>query len=946
MTLIGRDRLDEASAAASLSGRWRAMLSQHPLIASLAAGQQVIDLDADMPAAGVTGTLALALTEVVDAELLQARLEQARQVLRAGGLLVCVVAQAALAAADGLADGRAVGFWRINPDGSLSRCLGIDASATAMLLVIGVMDGVPAASGARLKQAEQREGELRDRAGTLILRLLDLERQRMLAARQSEQMLRDLREAREQLASGGGGVGLPRDRHDWPLRDFPDIKPDQRTLYCRRPDDVVLQEIEVGKVFMRRFGLDGTEPAFSDCVAALDAVKPVEALCAPGSAELPELSIVIPVYAQLAWTLNAIDSLIRHRSRHRFEIIVVDDLSPDDSGIHLPRIRHIHYHRQPANGGFIVSCNTGAAMARGRYVMMLNNDTRLVDGCLDELLESFALFPQAGMIGSKLYNDDATLQEAGGIIWRDGSAWNLGRNDDPNRPIYCHARKIDYISGCAIVLPTALWRQLGGFDPLYRPAYAEDADLAFRVRAAGYDTMLQPLSRIIHYEGKSSGRDVTRGVKAYQIHNQRKFYRRWRETLMRHRPNGSEPLLEAERDAGRRAMVIDAVMPTPTQDAGSVTTTLTLKLYQQLGYKAILVPEANFLYDPENTPLLHRQGVETAYAPFDLDFEKTLAKHAARLDVVQVYCVSVLERVLEPLRRIAPHVPVLFHNMDLHYLRMERQAELEDSDALREAAADMKRRELDLISRVDCTITHSTHERDLLAVEAPGAPVVVWPFMFELMGTEVPFDERRGYAFLGGYRHAPNVDAVRYFVESILPLLRQRDPEALFYIVGASPGPEVLELAGDNVIVTGMIDDLRDVLDKVRVFVCPLRIGAGVKGKVSVAMSYGLPVVTTGMGVEGMEVVEGDHFLQGDDAESFAEAAFRAHEDAALWQRLSLAGLDMVAQKHSLEMGRQVLAQAIDVALDKHYAAVTPPDLDAAIAGRRQRQPAPGSGLR
>ena len=435
-----------------------------------------------------------------------------------------------------------------------------------------------------------------------------------------------------------------------------------------------------------------------------------------------------------------------------------------------------------------------------------------------------------------------------------------------------------------------------------------------RVREAGHQVWFQPQSRVVHYEGRTSGTDTSTGVKAYQVVNSRKLFLRWRERLATHRPNGEAPFLERERKAVRRALIVDATTPTPRQDAGSVTTTLTLRLFQQLGYKAQFVPQDNFLFDPVHTPELLRAGVEVAYAPYELGFEAFLRRYGWSFDVVLVYRVTVLEQTLDVLRRFAPQAPVLFHNMDLHFLRMERQAALENDVVAMQAAAAMKTRELDLIGRVDCTITHSTYERALLAEAAPAAPVVVWPFMFEFHGTQAGFAERRDFCFLGGYRHEPNVDAVLFFAREVLPLIHLHEPEARFFVAGANPTPEVMALAGEHVIVTGQIEDLRHVFDRCRVFACSLRIGAGTKGKVSTAMSYGLPVVSTACGAEGMELVHGDDVLLADGAADFAAACLRAYRDPALWQRLSEHGQALVQEKHSLDMGRRVLDGAIETA--------------------------------
>ena len=187
--------------------------------------------------------------------------------------------------------------------------------------------------------------------------------------------------------------------------------------------------------------------------------------------------------------------------------------------------------------------------------------------------------------------------------------------------------------------------------------------------------------------------------------------------------------------------------------------------------------------------------------------------------------------------------------------------------------------------------------------------------MFEFFGTDRAFSERRDLCFLGGYRHAPNVDAVVYFVNEIFPLIKSQEPNIRFIIAGAHPPEEVRALAGDGVVVTGMVDDLRDLFDPCRVFVCPLRVGAGVKGKVASALSYGIPVVSTSLGVEGTELKHGKQVLVADSSSAFAEAVLRVYRDPDLWGSLSRAGQDLVKDTLSLDMGKRVLAQAVETAL-------------------------------
>ena len=716
----------------------------------------------------------------------------------------------------------------------------------------------------------------------------------------------------------GPGLAQPldpetRERHAWPAAE--DREP--AGLYDLRPEDDIPREGRIGRAFLDRHGLLGETPDFAGAVTELKAMTPSAPLDSSADAQ-PRASIVIPVYGQLAYTLNCLHSLFGHGAHTSFEILVGDDASPDQSELYLSQLPHIRYVRHRANAGFVDNCNTTARQARGDYVVFLNNDTRVAPGWLDALIDSFGLFEKAGLIGSKLFYDDGALQEAGGIFWQDGSAWNYGREDDPNRPRYCYARQVDYVSGAAIALPKALWNELGGFDEIFRPAYCEDVDLAFRVRARGLQTWMQPLSRVIHYEGRTSGTDLTQGVKAYQVINARTLFERWRGVLQAHRPSGESPYFERDRSFPKRALIIDAATPTPNEDAGSVTTVTTMRLYQEMGYKVHFVPLHNFLYMRGATDDLHRMGVETAYYPFDKTFEEYLRRYGRFFDVVQVFRCGVAESALELLRRYCPQAPIIFHNIDMHYLRMERHAAMSGDPAAVAAAADMKGRELALINAVDCTIVHSPIEQDILTVETPDASVVVFPYVIPAMGPDAGFADRNDVMFLGGYRHEPNVDAAEFLAREVWPLVRPHLPGVRLLLVGANPPDSLKALESEDIVVTGQVEDLRPYFDRSRVFAAGIRYGAGIKGKVATAMSYGVPVVATTIAAEGMYLVPDRDVRIADDPALFARAVVEFHTDAEAWARFSTAGQVFVAEKNSLEMGRRTLAETIARASDIH----------------------------
>ena len=242
----------------------------------------------------------------------------------------------------------------------------------------------------------------------------------------------------------------------------------------------------------------------------------------------PKVSVIIPVYNQIGYTYACLVSILEHTKDVSYEVIIADDVSTDATKDLDRYARGLVICRNQTNQGFLRNCNNAAKAARGQYLMFLNNDTQVTEGWLSSLVKLIESDSSIGMVGSKLVFPDGRLQEAGGIIWSDGSGWNYGRLDDPDKPEYNYVKDVDYISGAAILLSNDLWKRIGGFDDRFAPAYCEDSDLAFAVRKAGYRVVYQPLSKVIHFEGVSNGTDVTgTGLKRYQVVNNEKLKEKW-----------------------------------------------------------------------------------------------------------------------------------------------------------------------------------------------------------------------------------------------------------------------------------------------------------------------------------------------------------------------------------------------------------------------------------
>jgi O-antigen biosynthesis protein len=624
----------------------------------------------------------------------------------------------------------------------------------------------------------------------------------------------------------------------------------------------------------------------------------------------PLVSIIIPCYGKPRLTLDCLRSIAKHPPALPFEIIVADDAS-GDPGVDLLRyVAGLRLTTNDSNVGFLRSCNRAATIAKGQYLFLLNNDTLVMQGWLEPLLEVFKKFPEAGLVGSKLLFEDGKLQEAGGIVWSDGSAWNYGRSDDPGKPEYNYVREADYISGCAILIPRRLWEELGGFDDRFAPGYWEDTDLAFRIRAAGKKVYYCPFSVIVHLEGRSAGTDVGSGMKAYQVTNAEKFRDRWGETLTRENfPTGTQIVRARDRSRDARiALVVDHYIPRPDQDAGSRATMAMIDCLQSERYVVKFWAD-NLYRDPDYAPALQRSGVEVLCGNYH-SFNGWIEENGEAISLAVLNRPNIAPRYIGPLR-MHTKAALVYYGHDLHFERMRMEAARVRNAQLTSDAISMEGVEKSIWKQVDLVLYFSPEET-AVARAASAHAATVTPYAYDEFSGDREPPKNHEIIFVAGFAHPPNVDAAAWLANEVLDLIRQRVPDATLSIVGANPTEAVRALASARIEVTGWVteDELRARYGRARIALVPLRFGAGVKSKVVEALREGLPLVTTSVGAQGLPGV--DEFIQiADRAEGLADAAARLLVDDALWRKASLRQVEYARKHFSRAAFRQSFVEAI-----------------------------------
>jgi GT2 family glycosyltransferase/glycosyltransferase involved in cell wall biosynthesis len=649
--------------------------------------------------------------------------------------------------------------------------------------------------------------------------------------------------------------------------------------------------------------------------------------------DAPVVSVIIPTYGQTQFTLRCLASIQTHPPVVLIEVIVVDDAFPGTETDCLSRVPGIRLLRNEVNLGFIRTCNAAARTARGAFVLFLNNDTQVLPGWLDRMVEVFAARPDAGIVGSKLIGEDGMLREAGAILWQDGSAWNYGLGGDPDAPEFNYMREADYCSGASLLVRRTVFLGMGGFDEKYVPAYCEDSDLSFRLREMGLKTYYQPRSEVIHFEGISHGRDLTRGVKAFQVTNQARFLDTWHAVLTRdHFLNGTHVPRARDRAHDRKVvLIVDHYVPQPDRDAGSCAIVAVIRALLSTGLVVKFWP-FNLYKTPVYTEILQDMGVEVLYGPHQTTLSAWLKVNGADLDIVVLSRPDVAEICL-PMVRAGTAARIVYYGHDLHFRRMAAQAEVSGDERLRWEAGVMKNLELRIWRDADVVLYLSEEEADIVRDLAPSVTVrAVVPYAFEEREQASQPHQHAPQpsphapqpsphegddlwiVFVAGFGHPPNADGAAWFVHEVLPSIVARLPAVRLAIVGSNPSPVVEALCGRNVSLFANVTDaeLLAWYRRATVAVVPLLAGAGVKLKTVEALWHGVPAVLTPAGAQGLPDIGSVVPVETEPA-AFAAAVCDLLTDRALWRLRSVAETKYARERFGAAAQRRSLLSALDI---------------------------------
>ena len=611
-----------------------------------------------------------------------------------------------------------------------------------------------------------------------------------------------------------------------------------------------------------------------------------------GVVDAPRVSIVIVAWKQLDMLLTCLQSLAETLNRDLgFEVIVVsNDASQAIKDALRSRTEGVRLIESQVNLGFGGACNLGVSAARGEFVVLLNDDAVVAPGWLEWLVATADLNPGAAAVGSLILFPDGRIQEAGSVIWADGSTRPVGRDESSDSMTWMFVRKVDYVSACSLMVRRRAWDEVGGFDPGYHPAYYEDVDLCLALRAKGYDVLFEPRSRVWHHESASSDQRF----KSYLFaRNQKRLQMKWADRLAFHEPAAPHSPAALARAMWRAEgvpptiLAVDDWVPNPSLGSGYGRMFDALTELAHGGYAVSLYPVLGTSVRPP------RELTDAGVRIVEGDLRTHLSHPWVNYDVVVVSRPHNFSRAAATVRECQPRARLVYDCEALFWRRMLRQAALltdpDERRRLLDAAATMQADEEQIVATADFAVTVSPDEADILRAVEGCCPIrPIRPSEPSVIPGRQPFHERAGIAYVAGWMAgttSPNADGLRWFVSDVLPRVRAAVPWVRVSVTGANPPVDLLRLADDNLYFTGLVPDLADFYGRTRVVMAPIRFGAGVKVKTIQAMQYGVPVVSTECGAEGIETRGLDAIAIADDAAGFAAALITLLTDQTEWER-------------------------------------------------------------
>ncbi len=631
-----------------------------------------------------------------------------------------------------------------------------------------------------------------------------------------------------------------------------------------------------------------------------------QVLTFPSPAE-PTVSIILILYNRAELTYLCLTSILETVNTP-IEVIIVDNSSTDDTRKLLSKIKGAKIIYNSENLGFLKGVNQALKIATGEYVLLLNNDAQLFPGALVAAIHAIESEQSIGAVGGRIVLLDGKLQEAGSIIWSDGSCLGYGRKAHPDNGEFLFRREVDYCSGAFLLINRDIIIQLGGFDEAFIPAYYEETDLCMCIRRLGYKILYEPNSVVLHYEFGSSDRQDD--AIELQKRNYKKFFNKHKAVLeTEHYKATPENILRARARSKNkgRILILDDQVPHRWLGSGFPRANDIVSTLVNLGYFVTFYPMT-----------MPWEGITNLYEDIPPDVEVVYGCGTSELhNFFQVrseyYNIVFISRPhnMEAFKRIYDKDPKLFSGTNVIYdaealfaVREIEKQRLQNGSISEKRQNKLIAKEIMLAEPADRIVTVSESEATEFKKRGYKNVYVLGHQVEPHLG-KAAFENRHGILFVGAIHDddCPNADSVEWFVKHVWPSLERRLPKDISFVVaGTNKSKKIRALASSQIHVLGRVPDLRDLYNKCRLFVAPTRYSAGIPYKVHEAAAAGIPICATNLIARQLGWQGGKEIMVADSAEDFAAQCLKLYTDQQLWEDVRLAAFREVSRECSKEV--------------------------------------------
>ena len=629
-----------------------------------------------------------------------------------------------------------------------------------------------------------------------------------------------------------------------------------------------------------------------------------------------DVSIIVPVYNKWSLTRACLTSVVQTSvgSGVTYEVILADDGSTDETVRAAELFPGLRVVKAPKNLGFLRNCNNAAKQARGRHILLLNNDTIVLPGWLENLYRTMEEDSSIAIVGSKLLYPDEHIQEAGGGLLSSAEGVSVGRwlwvgeRNFPvlrREPIFNIRRETDYISGASILVRKTFWDSVGGFDERYKNAYCEDSDLAMTARSRGLRVVYEPESEVIHFEHQTYSGQISADHARLQEQNKAELIAKWRDIFQRdHLPPGSKWFqvaahgeravpapVQTRRKSGKLNILYFSPFPShPSNHGNQATIQQFARRFQSLGHKVHFALLQSHMYTPEHEramrdawdtfdilPNSHPLGSNGQPIPYDGWYEEGLGERirllCSKYDIDIVFCSYIFQS------KMLEYVPdYILKVIDTHDKMGDRYEMLRKNGQPLEFFSCTPEEEGTYLRRADVVVARREEEARYFDSVTGRYTAIVVPHVEEPHFLDRDFVSLKNVGIVASANRI-NLAIVRECLEAIARKLDGQDCPFTVHVAGqvkemadTLPTSERAIFNRPWVQMHGFMPDIAQFYGDMDLVVSPVTMGTGINVKTVQAMAFGMPLLTTACGSKGIETGESMHLHA--DLEQLASSLF------------------------------------------------------------------------